>query len=84
MDGIGLLVERFVGVLSGVVFLVAVVLMIQLAGCVEFGGHLDLGISGVWCPVSGVRNSARATVNVSIRTSRSSPKNVVMVGVVIV
>ena len=35
MDGVGLLVERFVGVLSGVVFLVAVVLMVQLAGCVE-------------------------------------------------
>ena len=43
MDGIGLLVERFVGVLSGVVFLVAVVLMVQLAGCVELGPSTPLG-----------------------------------------
>ena len=37
VDGVGLLVERFVGVFSGVVFLVAVILMVQLAGCVVFG-----------------------------------------------
>ena len=43
MDGIGLLLERFVGILSGVVFLVAVVLMVQLASCVELGPSTPLG-----------------------------------------
>ena len=43
MEGIGLLVKRFMGVFSGVVFLMAVVLMVQLAGCVELGPSTPLG-----------------------------------------
>ena len=43
MDGVGLSVERFVGVLSDIGFLVAVVLMVQLAGCVELGPSTPLG-----------------------------------------
>ena len=43
MEGIGLLVKRFVGVFSGVVFLMAVVLMVQLAGCVELGTSTPVG-----------------------------------------
>ena len=47
MDGVGLLVERFVGVSSGVVFLVVVVLIVQLAGCVASGTFY----SSWWCQV---------------------------------
>ena len=43
MDRVGLSVERFVGVLSDIGFLVAVVLMVQLAGCVELGPSTPLG-----------------------------------------
>ena len=43
MDGVGLSVERFVGVLSDIRFLVAVVLMVQLAGCVELGPSTPVG-----------------------------------------
>ena len=43
MDGVGLSVERFVGVLSDIGFLVAVVLMVQLAGCVELGPSTPVG-----------------------------------------
>ena len=43
MDGVGLSVERFVGVLSDIGFLVAVVLMVQLAGCAELGPSTPVG-----------------------------------------